>query len=158
MTFPIISIDSILTLGRTFTIKCPQLRKKKISPLPPSPSKPETDLEVRLDKSGANCADITIESRCNASDSSRVTFDNKPEIHYYESFAEFVDHSMLYYTTTDFRRFEVEADMEDTLCKLEEAIQAMQKRKSTGAVDDKKQSKREELLRKVAKQYCLRVH
>lgn len=48
--------------------------------------------------------------------------------------------------------------MEDILCKLEEAIQAMQKRKSTGAVDDKKQSKREELLRKVAKQNCLRVH
>ena len=78
------------------------------------------------------------------SDSSRVIFTNEPEIHNYDSFAELVDHSTLYYTDNDYRPFVVEADMEDTRCKLEEAIQAMQKRKRTGAIDEEEQGKRKE--------------
>ena len=84
-------------------------------------------------------------STCSPSDSSRVIFTNEPEIHNYDSFAELVDHSTLYYYDIDYRPFVVEADdMEDTRCKLEEAIQAMQKRKRTGAIDEEEQGKRKE--------------
>lgn len=89
-----------------------------------------------------------------------VTFNERVEIKYYDNLNELIDRSKLHYTSHDYKRFEVEADMEETRCKLKETISSLQKRTRSGgaiSIDGNESRKREELIRKVASQYCLDI-
>jgi hypothetical protein len=56
-----------------------------------------------------------------------VTFNERVEIKYYDNLNELIDRSKLHYTSHDYKRFEVEADMEETRCKLKETISSLKK-------------------------------
>ena len=88
----------------------------------------------------------------------KVTFHGKIMVHHYHSCTDITEQSKLYYNSQDYRRFEVEADMEAMSERLQEKIQALQKQcKSSAVVDEEQVQKREDLLSKIASQYCLNV-
>jgi hypothetical protein len=86
----------------------------------------------------------------------KVTFHDEVLVHHYHSCTDITEHSKLFYNSQDYRRFEVEADMETRRKRLQDKIQVMQKCKST-VVDEEQARKREALLSKIASQYYLNV-
>lgn len=164
MGFSFISFKFIPAISRTINIKGIK-STKKIVPMQvnDAPVSPKTAVGVAMDDSVSSkhilrtVNNQSIHSTCKPRRTRRVVFNENPEIQYYDPFTEFIDHSKLYYTSKDYRRFEIEADMEETRCKLDEAIRSIQKRKRSGAVDGEENKRREELLHRVASQYRLKM-
>jgi hypothetical protein len=135
MDFSFISFKFIAVISRTINIKG-IMSTKKIVPMPVNDASvsPKTDVGADMDDSVSSrhilrtVNNQSIHSTCKPRRTRRVVFNEKPEIQYYDPFIEFIDHSKLYYTSNDYRRFEIEADMEETRCKLDEVIQSIQKK------------------------------
>jgi hypothetical protein len=167
----------LISLGRTRSCKLKNPRaSKKIAPLAvvsndtieiksnenrkstDTIAKPKMKMNYTMSTLSLNKAIETISSQ--PGHTHCVTFNEHVEIKYYDNLNELIDRSKLHYTSHDYKIFEVEADMEETRCKLKETISSLQKRTRSGgaiSIEGNESRKREELLRKVASQYCLDI-
>lgn len=156
MTFPFISIKSIPPFRHRGPIS-----SKKIAPVPSvNMMKPESIAVVAkadiIHSNSQVSIDASIET-ISSQKSTRVTFKAQPQIYYYDNEFQTLDHSKLFYTSRDYRRFEVEADIEESREKLGATLQSMHKRKRSGATDGDSDKRREDLLTRVANQFCMKV-
>jgi hypothetical protein len=78
----------------------------------------------------------------------RVSFHLDNEVHHYQTSNEDAEHSTLYYSSRDYKQFQEEAHLENLKSRSEE------KQKLNDRIVDEET---EELIRRVASQFCLKI-